>query len=339
MNERTEQESVEEAFLTEASDWYESNRPKSGGARTNVINAGLLIASKVRDGLPITEDRYVSPNGSQVRGLSGTAIRKILEKHGETRKYTSEGGRTSRGTLPKAKNLVHRWNSLNSIGTDFDRLSQTLEAFFVEKAKVDYFDRQRLKVAIDPGKPISQTIRDILTASQERTDKPTGVVLQHLVGAKLELRFPTLDVGRDQANAGDSQTGRQGDFQLGTTAFHVTVAPMEKLMDRCFENIRQGYRPIVLVPENRLAGARQMADLNGLGELVSIVEAETFIGTNIEEIAEYTTDRIHGGLANLIRRYNQRIEDAEPDKSLRIDEPNWVVEQLSKAKHTSIERS
>ena len=329
MSTPTNQERITQRFLAEASSWYEANRPASGGARTNVINAGLKMASIVRFGLPIPRERYVSKNGSQVKGLSGAAVKKILEQHGETRKYTSEGGRTSRGTLPKARDLVERWNSLDAEGVDIEALADTLEEFFVEKAQIDYFDRQRLAVVIDASKPVAHTVQDILTAAAERSDKPTGTVLQHLVGAKLELRFPSLDIGRDQANAGDAQTNRQGDFQLGTTAFHVTVSPMEKLMDRCAENVRHGYRPVILVPENRLAGARQMAEDNGLGEAVNVVEAETFIGTNIEELAEYSSDRIREGLARLVRRYNERIEDVEPDGSLRVDEPTWFFEVLN----------
>ena len=100
-------------------------------------------------------------------------------------------------------------------------------------------------------------------------------------------------------------------------------------MDRCAENVRHGYRPVILVPENRLAGARQMAEDNGLGEAVNVVEAETFIGTNIEELAEYSSDRIREGLARLVRRYNERIEDVEPDGSLRVDEPTWFFEVLN----------
>ncbi len=87
----------------------------------------------------------------------------------------------------------------------------------------------------------------MLNTARRRADQPTGS-WRSIVGAKLELRFPDSHVGRDKANAADLQTSRQGDFQLGNTAFHVTVSPMQKLVARVRENMREGFRPVVLVP-------------------------------------------------------------------------------------------
>lgn len=312
-------------FLAEADEWYEEHRKTDKVAKTNTINAGLAVSRMVRDGLPITRERLVSDGGSQVRGLSGARMRKILAEHGEHRKYTSEGGRTSRATLPKAEGLVIRWNSVDAPNVDFACLAFHLEEYFVDKARKDYFDKKRLKVNIDPSKPVSATVKEILLAASQRADRPTGTVLQHLVGAKLELRFPGADIGRDKANAADLQTDRAGDFQVGTTAFHVTVSPMEKLMDRCKDNIISGIRPTLVVPEARVSAARQLAEVAGIGDQISVTEAETFIGTNIEEIAAYDTDGIKKRLAQLIRRFNARITNVESDASLQVEEPAWLV--------------
>lgn len=314
-------------FLDAADDWYESHRKQNGDVNTNTLTTGLVVSRMIRDGLPITSDRLRSKNNSQVRGMSGKSVAGILADHGEHRLFTREGGRTSRGTLPKAQEFAARINSVsrvNLISTNPAEVASALEAFFTEKTRRDFFDKQRIKVDIDPQKPVSQVIHDILSASSERSDKPTGVILQHLVGAKLELRFPDIEIGRDQASAADVQTNREGDFQVGTTAFHVTVAPMEKLMDRCRDNLRHGLRPVVLVPAGRVSAASQITEIAGLFDRVSVVEGESFIGTNIEEIAQYDTDKIKEGLARLIRRYNERIEAVEVDQSLRIDEPSWI---------------
>lgn len=318
---------VEEALselLGEATDWYEDHRKRDKSARTNTINVGLIVSRMVREGLPISQERLLSENQSQVRGLSGTAMKKILAEHGEHRKYTSEGGRTSRGTIPKAQGLVERWNRVNIDGLDVAVLADQLESFFVEKAKVDYFDKQRIKVDLNHNKPVALTVGEILKAAAARDDRPTGSVLQHLIGAKLELRFPDLDVGRDKATTADLQTERNGDFQIGTTAFHVTVSPMEKLMDRCRDNLAEGVRPVIIVPASRVLAAKQLAEVAAIDQSVGVVEAESYIGTNIEELALYNSDRIREGLARLIRRYNDRITDVESDLSLRIDEPKWL---------------
>lgn len=317
-----------EAFLKAAQDWYESQRAENGAMNTNVMNAGLIVSRMMADGLPITDERLYSNGKSQVRGLSGPAIAKILEQHGETRIFTREGGRTSRGTVFLAAAIRDVLNDTHvSEGNPIDAVfvSSKLEAFFTKCVRLDYFDKQRITVEIDYTKPLSSVVSDILKAAAERSDKPTGAVLQHLVGAKLQLRFPEEKIGIDRANAADMHTDREGDFQVGTTAFHVTTAPMEKLVTRCVENKRAGYRPVILTLESKVQAARQMADNVGMSEQISVQAAEVFIGTNIEEISTYDGDKIRLGLAKLIRTYNARIEKIEIDKSLMIEEPRWLI--------------
>ncbi|MEW6485420.1 MAG: DUF4928 family protein [Pseudomonadota bacterium] len=322
-----------DAYLKAAQDWYENQRAQNGSMNTNVMNAGLIVSRMMADGMPITDERLYSDGKSQVRGLSGPSIAKILEQHGETRIFTREGGRTSRGTVFLAaaiRNVLNDTKILESAPVNTVYVSSQLEAFFTKCVRLDYFDKQRITVDIDHNKPISSVVSDILVAAAERSDKPTGAVLQHLVGAKLQLRFPEEKIGSDRANAADMHTDREGDFQIGTTAFHVTTAPMEKLISRCVENKRAGYRPVILTLESKLQAAKQMADNVGMSEQISVQSAETFIGTNIEEISTYDGDRIREGLASLIRTYNSRIDKIEIDKSLMIDEPRWIINVLDR---------
>lgn len=324
--------SYSEAYLAAAKSWYEGERAKSGSINTNVMNAGLIVSRMMADGMPITDERLYSEGKSQVRGLSGSTISKILEQNGETRLFTREGGRTSRGTIFLAaafRDVLNNTYALVSEPIDEKLTSNQLEAFFTQCVRLDYFDKQRITVELDYSKPVSSVVSDILKAAAERSDKPTGAVLQHLIGAKLQLRFPDVKIGNDRANAADLHTDREGDFQVGTTAFHVTTAPMEKLISRCAENKRAGYRPVILTLESKVIAARQMADNVGMSEQIAVQAAETFIGNNIEEIAIYDGDKIREGLARLIRTYNSRINAIEIDKSLMIDEPRWIVNILS----------
>lgn len=323
--------SQSKVFIEAAKSWYEGERAKNGSMNTNVMNAGLIVSQMVADGLPITDARLYSDGKSQVRGLSGPTISKILERHGETRTFTREGGRTSRGTIYLAAAFREVLNNTlipEDINIDTVFVSTQLEEFFTQCVRLDYFDKQRITINLDHTRPVSVVIGEIIKATAERSDKPTGVVLQHLIGAKLQLRFPDIEIGSDRANAADLQTDREGDFQIGTTAFHVTTAPMEKLISRCAENKRAGYRPIILTLESKVIAARQMADNVGMSDQISVQAAETFIGNNIEEIAIYDGDKIREGLARLIRTYNARINAIEVDKSLMIDEPRWITNIL-----------
>ena len=328
-----ENESINK-FLNAAKEWYESQRSQSGVVNTNVMNAGLVVSRMAAEGLPIGDERLYSSKKSQVKGLSGASIAKILATHGEFRTFTREGGRTSRGTVHLAasfRDVLNRVRLADDEHLDSNKLSHSLEAFFTNCVRTDYFDKQRISVAIDPSKPVPAIISDILSAVAERSDKPTGIVLQHLVGAKLQLRFPQVDIGVDQANAADWQTDREGDYQIGTTAFHVTVAPMERLVTRCIENKNAGYRPVILTLENKVMAARQMADNAGMVDHISVQSAEIFIGNNIEEIAIYDGEKIREGVARLVSAYNHRIDSIEVDKSLMIEEPKWIVEIMSKS--------
>jgi len=321
-----------EIYLEAAKNWYEEQRSQNGSMNTNVMNAGLIVSRMMAEGIPIDDARLYSDGKSQVRGLSGSTISKILEQHGETRIFTREGGRTSRGTINLAAAFRDVLNSVQlqeNVTVNTAPISYQLEEFFTRCVRLDYFDKQRITVEIDHTKPVSSVISDILKAAAERSDKPTGAVLQHLIGAKLQLRFPDITIGNDRANAADMHTDREGDFQVGTTAFHVTTAPMEKLISRCVENKRAGYRPIILTLESKVLAARQMADNVGMSEQISVQAAENFVGNNIEEIAVFDGDKIREGLARLIRTYNERINRIEVDKSLMIDEPRWIVNILS----------
>ena len=241
-----------------AEQWYESHR-KKGRVNTNVMTAGIAVAELLKRNYPLTTENVSTKNGSQVRGLSGSFVRKVLIDNGENRPFTSEGGRTSRGTLKQAIEHAALINdALGDAGNNpecREAAATSLQRYFVKCIRKDFFDKKCLQVPIDPSKPVSKIVDDIFEVAKSRNDKPTGAVAQHLVGAKLTLRFPDAFVGMDNANAADVQTGRQGDFQLGNTAFHVTVSPSAKLINRVIENDRNGYRSVVLVPASEVSFA------------------------------------------------------------------------------------
>ena len=320
------------AALSVAEEWYESNRNSKGGINTNVMTSGMAVAELLRGGFPLTAESIKSNKESQVKGLSGALIKRILANNGETRKFTSEGGRTSRGTLKLATSLALLLSqTLERFSPDEDdrnEIADSLQSYFVNCVQWDYFNKRRLEVAIDPDKPVSGIVADIFAAVKVRPDQPSGAVAQHLVGAKLELRFPALEIGRDQANAADLQTDRQGDFQIGNTAFHVTMAPSAKLVDRIKDNVAQGFRSVVLVPETEVSFAMGLFKSEWLSNYVGVQSIESFVGTNIEEMGGYRTEGIKLCIAHFLRRYNDRIQACESDQSLRISEPGWVMAML-----------
>ena len=251
---------------------------------------------------------------------SGRLIQSILKRNGEERRFRAEGGRTTRGTVPAAERLVNR---LNKIGTfaglsDEERMQtiDDLQIWLVERVK-DYFGRQKIDIDIDLNKPSPQIVSDIIAASGSKA----GAVVQHLVGAKLAVRFPDLDIENFSYTTADQQLGRPGDFVVGDTAFHVTVSPMPPVLLKCKENLREGYRSMLMVPESRLQAASQMAEAIDVEARVGIVPIESFVGQNIEELGEFGKANLAAGFRALLTKYNERVSEVEIDRSLLIALP------------------
>ena len=80
----------------------------------------------------------------------------------------------------------------------------------------------------------------------------------------------------------------------------------------------------MLVPFNKVQFATDLFESEGLGGRVGVQSIESFVGTNIEEMGEFEADDIKVGIAWLIRKYNERIYACETDKSLMVEEPEWI---------------
>ena len=147
--------------------WYDSHRPSSGEEpNTYVICAGLAVLERMRDAFPLSRSDYVTPR-NQVR-TSGRLIQTILARYGEERRFTAEGGRTTRGTVPAADGLVRAFGHIEGLPSldDEERLEvfDELQAWLVERVR-DYFGRQRIAVEINLTKPSPQIVSDVLAAA------------------------------------------------------------------------------------------------------------------------------------------------------------------------------
>lgn len=317
------------SMLPAVEGWYEGQRKSSGEVKTNVMCAGIYLCEFLATAIPIMPDAYRSDKESQVKGAGGPAMKNILASHGETRVFLAEGGRTSRGTLPLVDSLAGVINSVVAShqpetlkAQDRVDLAWLLQAWFVGKIRQDFFDKERLEVELDHGLPIAVAVVQIIRAGIRRGGNTAGAVAEHLVGAKLQLRFPNAVIRSKSYTTADKQSDEAGDFQVGDTAIHVTMSPSPALFEaRCRKNLKDGYRPRVLVPAESVAAAVQLGKLAGLGDQVAVQSIEDFVGTNIEELGHFTSQGVRAGLRDLLETYNMRIETSEVDQSLRINIP------------------
>lgn len=312
-----------DAIVAAFAQWYDSlpleaNKFPARGT----IGAALVVLDHLKEDYVLDLNSHrVKKGQAQIRGLSGKAVSKILASFGETRPFLSEGGRTNRGTPGAVDSLLRclqkmKLDKLEEIGKR-ETVLNFLQGLLVEKVK-EFHGLQRIKFVFDPRKSTRQIVHEILKAAQQ-TGK-LGPVAQYLVGAKLQLRFPDIKVSNNSYSTADFQLGRQGDFLIGDTAFHVTVAPMAGVYDRCKSNLDEGHRVYLLVPEDKVFGARQNAETAAAGK-ISVEAIESFVGQNIEELSKFRQKELLNEFQKLLETYNKRVDEAESDKSMMIDIP------------------
>lgn len=306
--------------------WYNAlpiHHPSGGPAR-GTIAAALVVLDQLKEEFDLRLDSHRAAGKSQIRGASGAALARILGEFGETRPFLKEGGRTNRGGPGDIAKMLEtlRGVGLNRLpANERIEILTELQRFLVNKVK-EFHSRQRLKVAYDPSRSAWQSIHDLLALARENGKE--GPVAQYLVGAKLQLRFPDAQVRNESYSTADTQLGRPGDFLFGDTAFHVTVAPMPAVYERCKRNMEEGLRVYLLVSDRSLVGARQNAEATAPGRIAT-ESIESFVSQNIEELSTFSKNRLVDGFRRLLETYNRRVDAVENDKSMLVEIPQNLL--------------
>ena len=315
----------QQQLLKDFENWFWSLSTQEGeGATKGVIAVSLVVLDRLKADYDLDFSKYLSDDGMQVKGASGEKTKKILARFGETRPFLVEGGRTSRGTPRGIQKLLVFLKSLeleNLVSNQREEMLTLFQAFLVDRVR-DFFNRKKIKIVFNPNMSSFQVISLVINLS--KVEKKWGAVAQHLVGAKLQLRFPEFKISNEHVSASDEMTHRKGDFMVQTTVFHVTVAPGEKVLEKCRMNVLEGYRVYLIVPFERLGIIQsQVQDIfDGKVQLVSI---ENFVSQNIDEIGGFGDKGITQGLIDLLNLYNERVNAVELDKSLMIELPNSLT--------------
>lgn len=307
--------------------WFSSLQTyrHTGGlpARGSIL-ASLVVLERLKEQFVLDLSAHQTAGKAQLRGVNPKAARTILERFGETRPFTLEGGRTNRGAPGDVQKLLASLKGLGLHAATPAERNEVLEEFqrrLVEKVR-DYHARKRIEITYDSGVTTWAAVHEVLEQAG-RVGK-AGPAAQYLVGAKLQLRFPQIAVSNDRYSAADEQTGRRGDFQVEDTAFHVTVAPAQAVYEKCVRNVKAGCRVYLLVPEAFLVGARQNVQAMAPGP-IAVESIESFIANNVEELAQFSRNGLVSGFRRLLEEYNRRVDAIEDDKSLLIEVPPTLL--------------
>lgn len=197
-----------------------------------------------------------------------------------------------------------------------------VEEWWVSRVK-DFFASQPFKLKLDPSKSVRHAVNELMDAAFKRQKEMpgtmvAGAVMQHLIGAKLGIILPTVQIEHRGFSVADSPGSRKGDFLVRDTVIHVTTAPTESLIRKCRENLEENMRPVIITTESGTGGAGALARNADLGDRIDIFEIGQFLATNIYELSGFAEARRPVTLRELVAKYNQIIDKCEFDPSLKI---------------------
>jgi len=284
------------------------------------LSLALILTCKAATSeMPLNSKDFLTKQGGQVAGMGKAAVQSILKKHGIQRVLAEEAGRTSRGSIGRMYSYIELLNKLHK-----EKILDipAIENWWIERVK-EYFASQPFKLKLDPSKSLRYAVHELLNAAYARQKEVPGMmiagaVMQHLVGAKLEVMSMPVAIEHHGFAVADSPGGRKGDFLVQDTVIHVTTAPTEALIRKCQENLEQGRRPVIITTESGVGGARALAQNIGLADRIDILEVEQFIAANIYEKSGFTESKRTATVREVLQRYNQIIDSSESDPSLKV---------------------
>jgi hypothetical protein len=280
----------------------------------------IVTRHAARLGLPLDPELLLAPSGGQVLGLGRGAVQAILADHGVARVLAHEGGRTSRGSIDRMRRYAAFLNALAAKGpVDL----AAVEAFWIERVH-DLLAAEPFRLRLDPARGLRALVGDLLDQAAERQrDNPgmqwQGAVLQHFVGATLDLFHEPGGVAHHGFSTADAPSGRVGDFLVGDVAVHVTTAPGEAVIGRCRANVEAGLRAVLVTLDRRAAGAEMLAENAGLLGRIDVLGVEQFVAAALLHRDGFSPEARRATLAALVARYNAIVGACETDRGLAID--------------------
>jgi hypothetical protein len=280
----------------------------------NTIAIGIVVFDHLLKACPVERAEAIS-SGGEIKGAR-SGLGAILARYGLPPSYLKEV--TTRQGHQDGQRLFEGlgWgNRLTPLGVqERETLIKECIEVFVKQAD-EWLKQQNLKLQLDRRQAPTTWINLIVEGAATRS---SGVVEQHLVGAKLQRRFPAHSIGNFPAHAGDQQTARHGDFVIAGLVYHVTAYPLRSVIQKCEANVRAGLHPILLVPAKETNRARVLAQEENVEGETTILSIEDFIAVNIIEMATTEQKDFYAVLQEIVELYNKRLTEVETDLSLQI---------------------
>ncbi len=216
--------SSKETVLKESLKSFQNELDVFSKGKLSLVIQLTRMAKNKKFPLPISD--FQTDNKGQVKGISGANLKRILEDHGITQQLTAEGGRTSRGNMGLMIAYIEFLNGLQ----EHKKLNlKEVENYWAQEIR-KYFNNKPFKLNSDSAKSVSSILNDLFAQARKREKlgkgtKYTGILLQHLVAAKLQLIVPEINIPIYGASVADAPINRSGDFAINNTSIHCTTRP------------------------------------------------------------------------------------------------------------------
>jgi hypothetical protein len=281
----------------------------------NTIAMGIVVLDHLKRSCPLSREEVISKGGEVSGARSG--LGKILESYDIPNNYLKEI--TTRQGHQDGQRLFESFDWGKKLAElskpDREKLLRDLIGRLRDFA-YDWLKRQNLKLEIDRRQAPATWINIVIENAKGRSG---GIVEQQLVGAKLARRFKGILIPNHPAHAGDKQTERAGDFAISNLIYHVTAAPSRNVFQKCAENLKVGFHPILLLPAEQVNRARVLAEEEGIARELTIISIEDFVALNIIELAAEENKDFFSVLKEIVDIYNKRLSAVETDLSLQIE--------------------
>jgi hypothetical protein len=145
-----------------------------------------------------------------------------------------------------------------------------------------------------------------------------GALLQHLVGAKLDIVLGAGVVEHHGFSVADHSTERQADFEVDGVAIHVTTHPSEALVRKMAKNLQVGLKPVVVTLADGVEGATYLLKNTEWRDRIDIIDATQFLTANVYERSLFKAGECKATLTAILNRYNEIVASCETDPVLQI---------------------
>lgn len=145
-----------------------------------------------------------------------------------------------------------------------------------------------------------------------------GAMLQHLVGAKLDLVLGEGVIKHHGASVADHSTERNADFHINGVAIHVTTHPSEALIRKAAANLKAGLKPLIITMGDGVNGASYLLKDTEWADRIDVLDAAQFLTANVYERSLFQAGECNVTLRAIVDRYNQIVALCETDPVLQI---------------------